>query len=102
MYFFGALWKGWGARRCCDCGSLCGVARGGGMLTRVRVSTRACCCCFCCLCTAGIIDYLQQYSAKKASESFFKSLVHSKQDISAVEPHLYAKRFTMWIDSHVM
>ena len=42
------------------------------------------------------------YNAKKASESFFKSLVHSKAEISAVEPHLYAKRFVKFIDAHTM
>jgi hypothetical protein len=49
---------------------------------------------------AGIIDFLQSYNTKKASESFLKSLVHSRQEISSVEPHLYARRFVNWIDHH--
>ena len=51
---------------------------------------------------AGIIDILQQFTTRKASESFFKSILHSKQDISAVEPHMYARRFVNFIDAHTI
>jgi hypothetical protein len=51
---------------------------------------------------AGIVDILQEYTSRKAGESFFKSILHNKHEISAVEPHLYAKRFIKFIDAHTM
>jgi hypothetical protein len=51
---------------------------------------------------AGVIDILQEYTAKKAGESLLKSMFHSKKAISAVEPHAYARRFVEFIDAHTM
>ena len=73
----------------------------GAVVSTIRTSSAALTCTVLC-CLSGIVDVLQMYNAKKASESFFKSLVHSKAEISAVEPHLYAKRFVKFIDAHTM
>lgn len=50
----------------------------------------------------GIIDILQQYTIKKAGESFFKGLFTDRDSISAVDAHKYARRFVDFIDRHTM
>lgn len=45
----------------------------------------------------GIIDILQQYNLKKIGENYFKSLIFNSNEISAVDPAKYAKRFVEYI-----
>lgn len=42
----------------------------------------------------GIIDILQTYNMKKRMEHTCKSMQYDPMSISAIEPTLYAKRFT--------
>lgn len=52
--------------------------------------------------TAGVIDILQQYTFRKAGESFLKGIFFDKETISAVDPGKYAHRFVQFIDKHTM
>jgi hypothetical protein len=45
----------------------------------------------------GIIDILQQYSASKKLENSFKSIKHASDQISSVNPILYAARFRVFM-----
>jgi hypothetical protein len=40
----------------------------------------------------GVIDFLQQYGASKATEHFFKKVVYEKSEMSCVRPEKYAAR----------
>jgi 1-phosphatidylinositol-4-phosphate 5-kinase len=48
----------------------------------------------------GIIDILQEYNARKHAETAYKSLRHSKPEISCVDPVFYARRFTAFLEEH--
>lgn len=48
----------------------------------------------------GIIDILQEYNIGKHAETFFKSFSHNKQELSSVDPELYAERFLNFILSY--
>lgn len=50
----------------------------------------------------GIIDCLTNYSFLKKVETFFKSVTHSKNDISAVPPEMYGRRFVNFIEQNVL
>lgn len=50
----------------------------------------------------GIIDCLTGYSFLKRVETFFKSVSHSKNDISAVPPEMYGKRFINFMEVNVL
>ena len=45
----------------------------------------------------GIIDFLQEYTAKKKVETFVKGLAHEKKTISSIDPESYAKRLHAFI-----
>jgi hypothetical protein len=49
-----------------------------------------------------VIDILQQYTFRKAGESFLKGMFFDKETISAVDPGRYAHRFVEFIDKHTM
>ena len=49
----------------------------------------------------GIIDILQEYNAKKKAEHAYKSVKYDPLSISVVEPELYAKRFTDFLQQKV-
>lgn len=46
----------------------------------------------------GIIDILQEYNVKKKLEHAYKSTQFDPMSISVVEPHLYASRFTKFLE----
>ncbi|KAI3912218.1 hypothetical protein MKW98_012029 [Papaver atlanticum] len=46
----------------------------------------------------GIIDILQEYNMKKKIEHTCKSFCYDPNTISAVEPHLYSKRFISFLE----
>ncbi|PON92325.1 Phosphatidylinositol-4-phosphate 5-kinase [Trema orientale] len=46
----------------------------------------------------GIIDILQEYNAKKKLEHAYKSIKIDPTTISVVEPNLYARRFTKFLE----
>ncbi|XBW36388.1 hypothetical protein QEN19_001968 [Hanseniaspora menglaensis] len=50
----------------------------------------------------GIIDCLTNYSFIKKVETFFKSVTHSRDEISAVPPDMYGKRFVSFMDQNVL
>ncbi|KAL6945837.1 hypothetical protein ACO0OE_002816 [Hanseniaspora uvarum] len=50
----------------------------------------------------GIIDCLTGYSFLKRIETFFKSVTHSKKDISAVPPEMYGIRFVNFMEVNVL
>ena len=41
----------------------------------------------------GIVNILQRYDLKRASQSFMKSLVQDKRSVAVVHPRLFSKRF---------
>lgn len=45
-----------------------------------------------------IIDYLQEYNAKKKAENKFKLMF--KKQVSSVEPQLYSQRFVKFIEKY--
>jgi hypothetical protein len=47
----------------------------------------------------GIIDYLQYYNTRKRAETILKSFTNKLSGISAVDPKLYAKRFSNFLTS---
>ena len=47
----------------------------------------------------GIIDIFTLYTAKKRGEHFLKSLKYDSQGISCIPPHLYSKRFQVFIET---
>lgn len=49
----------------------------------------------------GIIDILTEYTTKKKIESFFKSIIFSKNKISAINPALYRKRFVLFLRDYL-
>ena len=49
----------------------------------------------------GIIDCLTNYSTLKKLETFFRSLRHKRETISAVPPHEYGDRFLKFIFDHI-
>ena len=51
---------------------------------------------------SGIIDILQQYYLKKRGETFLKSVLHKKADISSVAPDFYAKRFHKFLSDNTI
>lgn len=50
----------------------------------------------------GIIDILQQYDARKMTETVLKGMVLPVAGISAVSPAYYAKRFVEFVKAHVV
>lgn len=48
----------------------------------------------------GIIDILTQYNAFKRAGATLKSITHSYNDISAVDPVTYRDRFIRFLDEH--
>jgi 1-phosphatidylinositol-4-phosphate 5-kinase len=50
----------------------------------------------------GIIDILTLYNWRKRGESWFKSLKYNKDDISAVSPKRYARRFIEYMRAGTM
>ena len=49
----------------------------------------------------GIIDCLTNYNTLKKLETFFRSLRHKRETISAVPPHEYGDRFLSFIFDHI-
>jgi 1-phosphatidylinositol-4-phosphate 5-kinase len=49
----------------------------------------------------GIIDCLTNYSTFKKLETFFRSLRHKRETISAIPPHEYGERFLKFILDHI-
>jgi hypothetical protein len=48
--------------------------------------------------TAGIIDILQYYNARKVGENVMKQAAgNSSQDISCVDPESYGRRFIKFV-----
>lgn len=49
----------------------------------------------------ALIDFMQQFNTNKRLESWFKRVIRrvEKSDLSAVEPHLYARRFLRYIEN---
>ena len=46
----------------------------------------------------GIIDILQEYNVRKKLEHAYKSMQFDPMSISVVEPNLYARRFTKFLE----
>ncbi|KAG0680255.1 Phosphatidylinositol-4-phosphate 5-kinase [Pichia californica] len=49
----------------------------------------------------GIIDCLTNYNTLKKLETFFRSLRHKRETISAIPPHEYGNRFLDFIFNHI-
>jgi len=52
--------------------------------------------------TFGIIDILQEFNARKQAEGFVKAKVLGKEEVSAVNPGLYAGRFVAFLEKHTV
>jgi hypothetical protein len=50
--------------------------------------------------TFGIIDILQEFNARKQAEAFVKTQVLGNEDVSAINPSLYARRFQGFVKQH--
>lgn len=49
----------------------------------------------------GLIDIFTSFSMKKKVENLFKRVVYDQQDISSVNPELYANRLYCFIKDHL-
>jgi len=50
----------------------------------------------------GVIDLLQQFNRRKKVESFLKTRMNNPQEISAVDPELYSRRFNRFIEEKIL
>jgi Zn-finger domain-containing protein len=49
----------------------------------------------------GIIDIFTSYNAKKRIETFVKSILHKKEEISSIDPEHYSNRLFDFIKNHM-